>query len=61
MVKGAQWELLAVLRAGDNLLLQMPCCSQLASALGRQEGWGVDDRDDSRGGRVMLDEGYSVF
>lgn len=40
MGKGAQWELLAVLRAGDNLLLQMPCCSQLTSALGWQEGWG---------------------
>lgn len=60
MVKGAQWELLAVLRAGNNLLLQMPCCSQLTNAWASRKDGGVDDTDDSRGGGVMLDEGYSV-
>lgn len=45
---------------GDNLLLQMPCCSQLTSALGQREG-GVGGTEDGSGGGVMLDEGYSVF
>lgn len=49
---------LAVLRDGDNPLLQMPCCSQLTSALDQREGGagGIEDGGGAGGdaGRRLL-------
>lgn len=52
MVNGAWWGCpqLAALGDEDNLLLQMPCCSQLASALGQWEGEVGGTEDGSGGG-----------
>lgn len=61
MVKGVQWELLAVLRAGTTCYCKCLVAVSLQVLWASRKDGGVDDTDDSRGGGVILDEGYSVF